>query len=65
MAEAYIIDALRTPTGRRGGGLSQIHPADLGGHVLDIRPGSVTLPDGAGLVVPPVPARLEAYEEPH
>ncbi|MEZ5136314.1 MAG: acetyl-CoA C-acetyltransferase [Acidimicrobiales bacterium] len=30
MAEAYIIDAVRTPVGRRGGGLSQLHPADLG-----------------------------------
>ena len=30
MAEAYIIDAVRTPTGKRGGTLSQIHPADLG-----------------------------------
>ena len=30
MAEAYIIDAVRTPVGRRGGGLSQRHPADLG-----------------------------------
>jgi len=30
MAEAYIIDAVRTPVGRRGGGLSDIHPADLG-----------------------------------
>jgi len=34
MAEAYIIDAIRTPVGRRGGGLSEIHPADLGAHVL-------------------------------
>ena len=34
MAEAYIIDALRTPVGRRGGSLSQVHPADLGAHVL-------------------------------
>ncbi len=34
MAEAYIIDAVRTPVGRRGGGLSQVHPADLGAHVL-------------------------------
>ena len=34
MSEAFIIDALRTPVGRRGGGLSQVHPADLGGHVL-------------------------------
>ncbi len=30
MAEAYIVDAVRTPTGRRGGGLSGVHPADLG-----------------------------------
>ncbi len=34
MAEAYIVDALRTPTGRRKGGLAEMHPADLGGHVL-------------------------------
>ena len=34
MTEAYIIDAVRTPVGRRGGGLSQAHPADLGAHVL-------------------------------
>jgi len=34
MAEAYIIDAVRTPVGRRGGVLSQAHPADLGAHVI-------------------------------
>ncbi|HEX2312776.1 MAG TPA: acetyl-CoA C-acetyltransferase [Thermomonospora sp.] len=34
MAESYIIDAVRTPVGRRGGGLSGVHPADLGAHVL-------------------------------
>lgn len=34
MSEAYVVDALRTPTGRRGGGLAEIHPADLGGHAL-------------------------------
>ena len=34
MTEAYIVDAVRTPVGRRGGGLSQVHPADLGAHVL-------------------------------
>lgn len=34
MSEAYIIDALRSPTGRRKGGLSQVHGADLGAHVL-------------------------------
>jgi acetyl-CoA C-acetyltransferase len=34
MAEAYIIDAVRTPVGRRKGGLAHVHPADLGAHVL-------------------------------
>ena len=34
MTEAYIIDALRTPTGRRRGGLAEMHPADLGASVL-------------------------------
>jgi acetyl-CoA C-acetyltransferase len=34
MAEAYIVDAVRTPVGKRNGALSGIHPADLGAHVL-------------------------------
>jgi acetyl-CoA C-acetyltransferase len=34
MAEAYIVDALRTAGGRRGGRLSTWHPADLAGEVL-------------------------------
>jgi len=34
MPEAYIVDAVRTPVGRRGGGLAQVHPADLGAHVM-------------------------------
>ena len=34
MAEAYIVDAVRTPVGKRGGGLSQVHPADLGAHAI-------------------------------
>jgi acetyl-CoA C-acetyltransferase len=34
MPEAYIIDAVRTPVGKRKGGLSEVHPADLGAHVL-------------------------------
>ncbi|SDO42282.1 acetyl-CoA C-acetyltransferase [Lentzea jiangxiensis] len=34
MAEAYIIEAVRTPAGRRGGELSRVHPADLGAHVI-------------------------------
>ena len=34
MAEAYIIDAVRTAVGRRGGGLAGIHSADIAAHVL-------------------------------
>ena len=34
MAEAYLIDAVRTPVGKRGGGLARVHSADLGAHVL-------------------------------
>jgi acetyl-CoA C-acetyltransferase len=34
MAEAYIVDAVRTPVGKRGGGLAAVHPADLGAAVL-------------------------------
>ena len=34
MAEAYIIDAVRTPVGRRNGGLAHVHPADLGAHSI-------------------------------
>ncbi len=35
MPEAYVIDAVRTPVGKRGGALKDIHPADLGAHVLN------------------------------
>lgn len=34
MSQAYIIDAVRSPVGRRGGGLAAVHSADLGAHVL-------------------------------
>src|SRR5213592_1599879 len=34
MGEAYLVEAVRSPVGRRGGGLSQVHPADLGAAVL-------------------------------
>ncbi len=34
MAEAYIVEAVRTAGGRRGGRLKEYHPADLGGAVL-------------------------------
>jgi len=35
MSEAYIVEALRTAGGRRGGALREWHPADLGAAVLD------------------------------
>ena len=34
MPEAYIVDAVRSPVGRRGGGLAGVHPADLGAHSI-------------------------------
>src|SRR5256885_12623453 len=34
MNEASIIDAVRTPVGKRNGGLSKVHPADLGAHSI-------------------------------
>src|SRR6195256_6131348 len=34
MAEAYIVDTVRTPVGKKGGGLATVHPADLGAHVI-------------------------------
>jgi acetyl-CoA C-acetyltransferase len=34
MPEAYLVDAARTPVGRRNGGLAAAHPADLGAHVI-------------------------------
>ena len=33
--DAVVVDAVRTPVGRRGGGLAGIHPVDLSAHVLD------------------------------
>ncbi|GGU41275.1 acetyl-CoA C-acetyltransferase [Nocardioides albus] len=34
MGEAFIIDAVRTAVGKRGGALAEVHPADLGAHSL-------------------------------
>ncbi len=34
MAEAYIVGAVRSPVGKRNGGLSAVHPVDLAAHVL-------------------------------
>lgn len=34
MAEAYIVDAVRTAVGKRGGGFARSHPADMAAHVI-------------------------------
>jgi acetyl-CoA acyltransferase len=35
MQDAVIVAAVRTPVGKRNGGLAAVHPADLSAHVLD------------------------------
>ena len=47
MAEAYIIEAVRTPVGKRGGSLSAVHSADLGAHVLKSLMGRSGIDPGA------------------
>ncbi len=34
MPEAYIVEAVRSPVGRRGGGLAEVNPIDLGAHAI-------------------------------
>jgi acetyl-CoA C-acetyltransferase len=48
MPEAFIVDAVRSPVGKRNGGLAKVHPADLGAHSIralmervDVDPGAV------------------------
>jgi len=48
MPEAYIIDAIRSPVGKRRGSLAEMHPADLGAHAIrslmgrqDFNPGAI------------------------
>src|SRR5438128_1699666 len=33
--EAFIVEAVRTPVGRKNGGLKDVHPADLGAHAIN------------------------------
>jgi acetyl-CoA C-acetyltransferase len=47
MQDAYIVDAVRTAVGRRGGGLSMVHPADLGAAVLKALVGRTGIDPGA------------------
>jgi acetyl-CoA acyltransferase len=35
MRDAVIVEAVRTPVGKRNGGLSSVHPVDLSAHVLN------------------------------
>jgi acetyl-CoA C-acetyltransferase len=44
MAEAYIADALRSPTGKRNGSLATVHGADLGAHVIRALVGRNAIP---------------------
>ena len=48
MTEAYVIDAVRTAVGKRGGSLADVHPIDLGGYAFrgifdrtEVDPGAV------------------------
>ncbi len=34
MPEAFLVEAVRTPVGKKKGGLAAVHPADLGAHAL-------------------------------
>src|SRR5215207_4055669 len=43
MRDAVIVEAVRTPTGKRNGGLASVHPTDLSAHVL------ASLADRAGV----------------
>jgi acetyl-CoA C-acetyltransferase len=47
-SQAYVIDAVRTPIGKKNGSLADVHPIDLGAHVFraifdrnDVDPGAV------------------------
>ncbi|BDQ24235.1 acetyl-CoA C-acetyltransferase (plasmid) [Rhodococcus qingshengii] len=48
MPDAYIIDAVRTPVGRRGGGFAETHPIDLAAHVIATLVGRTDI-DPAGI----------------
>jgi acetyl-CoA acyltransferase len=41
--DAVIVDAVRTPVGRRGGALADVHPVDLSAHVLQALAGRTGL----------------------
>lgn len=47
MNNAYVVAALRTAGGRRGGNLSSWHPVDLGAQVIDALLNEIDCPPGA------------------
>ncbi|KAA1416961.1 acetyl-CoA C-acetyltransferase [Nocardioides humilatus] len=47
MPEAFIVDAVRTPVARRGGGLAHVHPGDLAAHVIRALTGCVDVDPAA------------------
>ena len=47
MPEAYIIDAVRTPVGRKKGSLAALHPADLAAHPIKALIGRTGIDPGA------------------
>ena len=57
MAEAYIVDAVRTAGGKRGGKLAGWHPVDLAASVLDAI--ARALEAGPDVVVSEITAVLE------
>ena len=55
MPEAFIVDAVRTPVGKRGGALAAVHSADLAAHSINalvsrtgVDPGAVDEPAKVG-----------------
>ena len=44
MPEAYIVDAVRTPVGKRGGALAAVHSADLAAHFTAVQLRGMTAP---------------------
>src|SRR3989442_15177167 len=78
MAHAVIIDAVRTPIGRRGGALKDVRPDDLAAHVLravversgvkpalidDVILGCVTQTDEQGTNIARIAALLAGFPE--
>ena len=57
MAQAYIVEALRTAGGKRGGALRGWHPADMGAEILNALAACSGI-DPAASLPPATPARF-------